>query len=441
LAPLASQTQLTFDGEQRGIGRDDERRGASSGTRLILLAVMRIAYLDCASGISGDMLLGALVDAGAELTAIQAGIDSLSLPSCRLVASEVKKRGFRATQITVEHEPEHKHRHLHHITAMIDGSSLAPRQRELSTRIFQRLAEAEAKVHGSTVEKVHFHEVGAVDSIADIVGSAIAIDLLGIERVRSSPVPTGRGFVEIAHGRCSIPAPATGELLRGVPLAALDVEGELTTPTGAAIVAALAEEFGPVPAMTVERIGYGAGQMDFPQPNLLRLLVGKSEASGFVVDDARSQAAPHIESIVVLETHLDDATGVAIGHAVEQLWEAGALDVSLVTIQMKKGRPGVLVSVQSAPADANRLEELLFRETPTLGVRRSVVTRTVLPREELLVDTPWGQVAGKVAYLRDGSRRFTPEYEACRELAARRGVLLADVFAAAQEAMRGAEDA
>jgi pyridinium-3,5-bisthiocarboxylic acid mononucleotide nickel chelatase len=187
----------------------------------------------------------------------------------------VKKRGFRATQIRVEHEPEHKHRHLHHITAMIDGSVLTARQKELAKRIFQRLAEAEAKVHGSTIEKVHFHEVGAVDSIADIVGSAIGFDLLGIEQVVCSPVPTGHGFVEIAHGRCAIPAPATGELLRGVPIAALDIEGELTTPTGAAIVAALATAFGPLPAMTVERIGYGAGEKDFPQANILRLLLGE----------------------------------------------------------------------------------------------------------------------------------------------------------------------
>jgi uncharacterized protein (TIGR00299 family) protein len=241
---------------------------------------MRIAYFDCASGISGDMALGALVDAGAELGAIQAGIDSLGLPSCRLVASEVKKRGFRATQITVEQEPENKHRHLHHITAMIDQSVLTPRQRDVATRIFTRLAEAEARVHGTTVDKVHFHEVGAVDSIADIVGLAIGFDLLGIERVVCSPVPTGRGYVEIEHGRCSIPAPATGELLRGVPLAALDVEGELTTPTGAAILAAVANEFGPVPAMTVERIGYGAGLKDFPQPNLLRVLVGEAVVEG-----------------------------------------------------------------------------------------------------------------------------------------------------------------
>jgi uncharacterized protein (TIGR00299 family) protein len=392
---------------------------------------MRIAYLDCASGISGDMTLGALIDAGADLGAIQAGIDSLGLPSCRLVAQEVKRRGFRATQIIVEHEPEHKHRHLHHITAMIDGSSLDELQKRLAKRIFERLAQAEAKVHGSTIEKVHFHEVGAVDSIADIVGSAIGFVLLGIERVICSPVPTGRGFVDIAHGRCSIPAPATAELLHGVPLAALDVEGELTTPTGAAIVTALTDAFGPLPAMTVEKIGYGAGQKDFPQPNILRLLVGE-DATATTKVDIKNDRPPHKESIVVLETNLDDATGETIGHAIEQLWAAGALDVSLTPIQMKKGRPGVLVSVQSRPDEADRLEAILFTETPTLGVRRAIVTRTVLAREERTVETAYGPVAGKVAFLPDGSRRFYPEYEVCRETAKRHKVSLAAVIEAAR---------
>ena len=212
---------------------------------------MKIAYLDCASGISGDMTLGALVDAGVDLNALNAGIQTLGLPSVRLVASSVKKKGFRATQITVEHEPEHKHRHLHHITAMIDGSALTAPQKDLAHRIFRRLAEAEAKVHNSTIEKVHFHEVGAVDSIADIVGAAIGWDLLGAERIVASPVPTGQGFIEIAHGRCAIPAPATAELLKGIPLAASSVECELTTPTGAAILATLVDAYGPVPSMTI----------------------------------------------------------------------------------------------------------------------------------------------------------------------------------------------
>jgi uncharacterized protein (TIGR00299 family) protein len=387
---------------------------------------MRIAYLDCASGISGDMMLGALIDAGVDVAAVQAGIDSLGLPSCRLATAEVKKAGFRATQLTVEHEPEHKHRHLHHIEAMIDGSTLSDRQRELAKRIFDKLAEAEAKVHGTTIQKVHFHEVGAVDSIADIVGSAIAWDLLGVDRIVCSPVPTGTGFVEIAHGRCSIPAPATGELLRGVPLASFECEGELTTPTGAAIVAALVDEFGSVPAMTVERIGYGAGQKDFKHPNLLRLLVGETaeQASRGLSGDI----------IVLLETNLDDATGESIGYCIERLWQAGALDVSTTAIAMKKNRPGVVLAVQCRPADAEALAEIIFRETTALGLRRSTIERTTLPRRSVTVSTPHGQVAGIVATLPGGGERFSAEYAVCAEIAAQRGVPLEEVQSAARQA-------
>ena len=387
---------------------------------------MRIAYLDCASGVSGDMTLGALVDAGVDLAAVQAGIDSLGLPSCRLACEEVQKKGFRATQLTVEHQPEHAHRHLHHITEMIERSSLTDSQRELALRIFSRLAEAEAKVHGTTIEKVHFHEVGAVDSIADIVGSAIAWDLLGVDRVVASPIPTGMGFVEIAHGRCSIPAPATGELLRGIPLAESNVEGELTTPTGAAIVATLVEEFGPLPAMEIQAIGYGAGQKDFAHPNLLRLLVGRSEPEANV--------APQADSIVLLETNLDDSTGETVGHCIARLWQAGALDVATSPLQMKKDRPGVLLAVQCRPADAKQLATIVFRETSTLGLRQSTVQRLILPREQVSVATQWGDVAGIAARLPDGTVRFSPEYASMSEIADKHKVLLSDVEAAARSA-------
>lgn len=384
---------------------------------------MRIAYLDCASGISGDMTLGALVDAGVPLEIIQRGIDSLGLPSCRLVTQDVKKKGFRAVQLTVEHEPEHAHRHLHHITKMIDGSQLSPRQQELAKRIFTRLGEAEAKVHGTTIEKVHFHEVGAVDSIADIVGCAIGFDQLDVQRVVCSPVPTGTGFVEIAHGRCSVPAPATGELLRGAPLAASNVEAELTTPTGAAIVSAMVDQFGPLPAMTIERIGYGAGQRDLEsQANLLRLLVGET-----------SDELPG-DTVWVLETNLDDISGEQIGHCLEKLSAAGALDVFTTAIGMKKNRPGVMVSVLCHGQDAPTLEEILFRETTTLGVRRSSASRHVLPRRCVEVETPWGKVAGKIAQLPDGSNRFSPEYEACRRVAEANKLPLQTVYDAVRKA-------
>ena len=375
---------------------------------------MRIAYLDCAGGISGDMTLGALIDAGVELAAVQAGVDSLGLPSCRLVTANVKKCGFRALQLTVEHEPEHKHRHLHHITAMIERSTLTPRQRDLATRIFQKLAEAEAKVHGTTIEKVHFHEVGAVDSIADIVGSAIAWDLLGVERIVCSPIPTGTGFVEIAHGRCSIPAPATAELLTGVPLADFAAEGELTTPTGAAIVAALVDAFGPLPAMTIDRIGYGAGQKDFNHPNLLRLLVGETTRTSTVEND--DSASPPSQ-IALLETNLDDTTGEQIAYCADRLIQAGALDVSTTPLSMKKGRPGVLLAVQCRPEQAEALAAIVFQETGASGLRRSAVDRIVLPRRRVTVDTEYGPIFGVVVTLPDGSERFSPEYDDCAKIA------------------------
>jgi uncharacterized protein (TIGR00299 family) protein len=367
--------------------------------------------------------LGALVDAGASLESIQAGVASLGLPRVRLLSAEVKKNGFRATQITVEHQPQQHHRHLRHITAMIDGSSLTDRQKELAKRIFGRLAEAEAKVHGVDVRQVHFHEVGAVDSIADIVGAAIGWDLLGIGAAVASPIPTGTGFIEIAHGRCSIPAPATAELLRGVPLAASNVPHELTTPTGAAILSALVTEYGPPPAMTIETIGYGAGQRDLEsQPNLLRLLIG--------------EPAPIVtaEQLWMLETNLDDISGELVGYATHKLWEAGALDVFTTAIQMKKGRPGVTLSALCRAADCQAIETALFRETTTFGVRRYAVLRNKLRREKQAVDTPWGSVEGTVAWLAGERVSFAPEFESCRQIAEQHGAPLKQVYEAAQKA-------
>ncbi len=392
---------------------------------------MKIAYLDCGSGISGDMTLAALVDVGVDLAAIQAGIDSLGLPSCRLVAKEVKRHGFRATHITVEHEPEHAHRHLHHITDMIDKSRLSDRQKELAKKIFTRLGEAEAKVHGTTIRKVHFHEVGAVDSIADVVGAAIGWDLLGVDKIVSSPIPTGNGFIEIAHGRCSVPAPATAELLIGVPLAPSNVEAELTTPTGAAIVAILAEQFGPLPPMAISKIGYGAGTRELEsQPNILRLVLGESTA----VTDLNSASDGSGEQVWMLETNLDDTTGQMIGFCSSKLFEAGALDVFTMPIQMKKNRPGVLISILCQGADIPHLEAILFRETTTLGIRRWPVSRTTLERRVQTVETPFGSIDGKVVTIPGETARFSPEYESCRRAADERKVALRNVIAAAQRA-------
>lgn len=377
---------------------------------------MKIAFFDCMSGISGDMTLGALVDAGINLATIQAGIDSLGLPSCRLVASEVKRQGFRATKIDVQHEPEHAHRHLHHITDMIGASNLSDSQKDLAVRIFTRLGEAEAKVHGTTIQKVHFHEVGAVDSIADVVGAAIGIDLLGVDQIVFSPIPTGHGFVKIAHGRVSIPAPATAELLTGVPLAPSEVESELTTPTGAAIAATVANGFGPLPPMTIENIGWGAGTNDFPgQANVLRLIVGST--SGEVLSD----------EAVILETNLDDETGEIVGHVMSELLEAGALDVYTSSIQMKKGRPGVKLSVIAEAANVDILEAIMFRETSTIGIRRWSTRRHKLARETATVETPIGRIEGKVVVV-ENQKRFSPEYESCARIARDQKLSLREVY-------------
>jgi uncharacterized protein (TIGR00299 family) protein len=390
--------------------------------------MLKTAYLDCNSGISGDMTLAALVDAGVALEPINAAIGSLGLPGLRIAAAEVKRHGFRATQITVESEPEHVHRHLGHILAMIDAGRLTDRQRDLARRIFRRLAEAEARVHGVEIEGVHFHEVGAADSIADIVGTAVGWELLGADRLVASPVPTGTGRVRIAHGECGIPAPATAELLRGIPLAPCQTEGEMTTPTGAAILSALADSFGPLPAMKIESIGYGAGQRDFAdRPNILRLLVGQS-------DEAVARTGYQTDQVSVLETNLDDTSGELVGYCTSRLWDAGALDVYATAIQMKKNRPAVKLTVLCRADDAAKLEEILFAETTTLGVRVGTAARHVLRREPHTVATPWGAVDGKIAWLSDGRARFAPEFESCRRAAETHGVALPEVYDAARRA-------
>ena len=365
------------------------------------------------------MLLGALVDAGVDLNTLQAGLDSLGLPHCRLELQQVKRHAFRAAKVTVQHQPEQSHRHLHHITQMIDQSQIGVAPKALATRVFTRLAEAEAKVHGTTVQKVHFHEVGAVDSIADIVGVAIGLDLLGVERVVCSPLPTGSGTIQIAHGRCSVPAPATAELLQGVPLASSPVEAELTTPTGAAIAVTVAAAFGPLPPMTIERIGYGAGDRDFPQQaNILRLFVGRQPDRAEALSD----------QVVILETNLDKVTAEVIGYCSEQLLQHGALDVYATAIQMKKNRPGTKLTVLCPEAAAAALEAILFRETATLGIRRWIASRHILPRQPQTADTPWGPVQGKRITLPDGREYFAPEYDDCRRVAQQHQVPLLTVL-------------
>jgi uncharacterized protein (TIGR00299 family) protein len=383
---------------------------------------MRVAHFDCFSGVSGDMMLGALIDAGVDAEAVRTGIASLGLP----IAVEVeqgRKGGFRATFVRIGAPEEDTHRFLPDVEAILRRGSLTERQRELALRIFRRLAEAEAAAHGMPLEKVHFHEVGALDSIADIAGSAIALDLLGAERITSRPVPTGSGMVKCAHGLMPIPAPGTAELLKGVPLGPSSIKAELTTPTGAAILTTIVQEWIEQPVMTVERIGHGAGRREFvEQPNLLRLFVGT----------AAEPRGLEAEEVWVLETNLDDVPAELIGYCSERLLAAGALDVFSTPIVMKKNRPGVLLSVLAKAADVAALEDTLFRETPTLGVRRYPVQRHKLQRRPCTVPTPWGPVQGKLSWRAGQQPIFAPEYEDCARVARAHGVALREVYLLAQ---------
>jgi uncharacterized protein (TIGR00299 family) protein len=384
-------------------------------------------HFDCFSGISGDMTLGALVDAGVDAAAVRAGIDSLGLP-IRLEVEKVRKGGFAATKVTVVAPEEHEHRHLPDVEAILSKGRLTDRQRTLALRIFRRLGEAEAAVHGIPLESVHFHEVGALDSIADIAGVAIGLDLLGAERITSRPVPTGSGMVKCAHGMMPVPAPATAELLRGVPLAPTSIKGELTTPTGAAILATMVQEWVAQPGMTVDRIGHGAGERELlEQPNLLRVFVGTAESANPAERD----------QVWVIETNLDDVPAEVIGYCFEELFAAGALDVFSTPIQMKKSRPGVLLSVLAPVSALDAVEAVLFRETATFGVRRYAVERHKLQREAAMVQTPWGPVRGKRGWREGGPSVFTPEYEDCARVAREHGVPLREVYAAVARAYQG----
>jgi len=392
---------------------------------------VRIAWFECATGLSGDMTLAALIDAGADVAAVRKAIASLNLPDVVLRVETVIKGGFRSLHVLVDHPEQHAHRHFTDIRRIIDqASELTVRQKQLALQMFLAVAEAEARVHGSTVEKIHFHEVGAIDSIVDIVGVAVAFDLLGIDRVVCNAIPTGRGFVKIDHGICPIPAPGTAEILKGIPLADIPIDSELTTPTGAAIAKTLADSFGPMPAMTVEAIGCGCGTKSFPdRANVLRIFIGTSSV------------AAETEHVVMLETNLDDVAGETIGHVRERLMSAGALDVFVTAVQMKKDRPGVLLSVLCRPAQIQPLEDILFAETGTLGIRRLQMLRSIQHRDIVGVTTPWGAVRGKRAWRTGLQPTFSPEFEDCARISRDRGIPLRDVYRAAESAFAlSAED-
>ena len=391
---------------------------------------MRIAYLDCSTGIAGDMTLAALINAGVEADAIRHGIDSLRLEGVELITKTVMKGGFQATHVRVEHPEQHAHRHLSDIEEIIaQADAVTDSQKTIARTIFEHVARAEAKVHGSSMNEVHFHEVGAIDSIVDIVGVAIGFDLLGVDQIVSSPIPTGHGKVKIDHGICPVPTPGTAELLIGIPLADVPIEAELTTPTGAAIVKALVDRFSAsLPAMTLEQVGYGAGTKDFRQrANILRLFVGTAVAT------------PDSDQVFLLESNIDDASPEIIGFTKQQLLERGALDVFSTPIQMKKDRPGIILSVICRPDQREALESVIFEQTGTFGIRRHLVERSRRLRETITLDSEWGPIEGKLGWREGEPAVFMPEFESCARVASEQGLPLREVYRAVEAWYQQAE--
>ena len=393
---------------------------------------MRIAYLDCFSGISGDMLLGALLDAGVQLSNLENALSKLNLANWELSLERVTKSGISAVNATVSVYEQAGERHLSDIIDIIQNSGLSDHVKQRSIAVFHRLAEAEAKVHNTTPDRIHFHEVGAVDCIVDVVGSIAGLELLGVEKIFSSPLPASRGFVQCSHGTLPVPAPAVMELLKGIPVVPSDVEGELVTPTGAAIVATVAEGFGPMPAMIPELVGYGAGKKEFGhRPNLLRVVVGQSAD-----EPDQHTVAGETTEVAVLEANIDDMNPEIYEYVTARLFQAGALDVFLTQVMMKKNRPGVLLTAVCDLTMEGSLADIILEETSTLGVRTSRMKRFCLQREFRRVETPYGPVKVKIG-LRDGRvLTVSPEYAECRRLAEEHGVPLKDVYRAAISAVK-----
>ena len=394
---------------------------------------MTVAYFDCFAGAAGDMIVGALIDAGADLDAVSAEIAKFDLGDVRLEAKAVRRNGMAALHFQVhEHshddEAHHPHRHLSDILGMIAGARLADRAAERARRIFTRLAEAEAKVHGVGVEEVLFHEVGAVDSIVDVVAACVAMELLDVERVLCSPIPVGNGTVTTAHGELPLPAPATARLLIGAETRGSRIVGEATTPTGAAVLTTLAEAYGPPPAMNVSSVGCGAGTREAgPLPNVLRVFLGRAGDDG------------QIDTVVELSANLDDCTGEVIGAAMEKLLAAGCLDAWAAPVVMKKSRPAWVLSALCSPRDAAEAERIIFAETTTFGIRRRVCERAKLLRQHETVETAYGSIRVKVA--RRGAETMTAaaEFDDCRRAAEAHGVPVKEVLAAAEATYRQAE--
>ncbi len=385
---------------------------------------MKLLYFDCPMGISGDMFLASLIDLGVNKARLLKELRKLKVDRIEVAVGKELRHSISCTSFRVRNRESSRHRTFRDIKKIISGSALSPGVKRLGTDIFRIIAEAEGKVHGISADDVHFHEIGAMDSIIDIVGAAVALEAIGPDRVVCSPLPLGSGWTNTMHGRLPVPAPATLEILRGAPVAPSPVEFELTTPTGAAIMKAAAS-FGPMPSMTVEKVGYGAGKKDLKErANIVRAVLGST----------RDLGGPEAERLYVLETNIDDMSPQLSGYLIERLFASGALDAFHTAVQMKKSRPGVLLTVLAREEDRVRLMETIFRESTSIGVRAWPVERRCLERKSIKVKTPYGSVSVKAAYLSGKAVNAQPEYEDCRLLAEKKGAPLKEVIDSARAA-------
>lgn len=380
---------------------------------------MKIAYLDCFSGVSGDMFVGSLLDAGLAFEELERTISGLNINGYEISAKKEERNNIFGTRFSVFLQEAHqKPRYLKEIKEIIESGDLPPSVIERSILIFEKLAVTEGEIHNISPDEVHFHEIGAVDSIIDIVAAVAGIHLLDIEKLFVSRIPVGAGVMISAHGNIPLPSPATVALLKGIPVYHSGQDVEMVTPTGAALITCLCSSFGPMPPMTIDRIGYGVGSRTLTdRPNLLRILIG---------DDVNKQMS---ETVVVLESNLDDMNPELLGYLMESLFEAGAKDVSFSHIQMKKNRPGIQLQVVGRPEDKDRFISIIFRESTTLGIRFSYSQRAVLERVDFIAESPWGKMRVKKVVNQDGEAALLPEYEECRRIARENGLALRDVYA------------
>lgn len=390
---------------------------------------MKTAYFDLIAGASGDMLLGSLLDAGLDESALRAELAKLPITGWDIKVTRVDKNCFTATKLDVLVSPQPHSRPLPEIERVVRASTLSETIKARAFEVIRMIAAEEARIHGMPIEQVHLHEVSGEDAIIDIVGTIAGIELLGIERVKCSSFPLGRGFIQGAHGSIPLPAPATVGILKGLPITGSPIQAELVTPTGAALLKHLASSFGDLPAMRLDAVGYGAGTWDLPIPNLCRVFIGEADANAFTTD-----------TVTVLETNLDDQSAEEHGHIMDRLLEAGALDVTMTPTHMKKNRPGVMLSVIAKPEDQGTMRNLILTETSSLGVREQSVKRSTLPRDCIRVQTQFGETVVKVSHLPGGAHKYAPEFEDCRALARKAGVPLREVYVAAEAAARAAHE-